>query len=285
VPGLFATPLTRAALWMVGALSSFMAMAIAGRELALTLSTFQILFFRSLVGLLVISAILTRRGWNEARTSQPWLHLIRNLAHFGGQYGWFYGLAFIPLAEVFALEFTTPVWTALLATLLLGERITRPRVIAIVFGLIGLLIILRPGLEVIQPAALAVLAAAFGYALAHTLTKQITRKDTALSVLFYMTVIQLPLALLPSLATWVTPPPITWPWLLVVGLSALSAHYCLTNALMLADATVVVPMDFLRLPLIALIGVFLYREPLDWLILVGAAIMLAGNYVNIRAGR
>jgi drug/metabolite transporter (DMT)-like permease len=280
-----ASPIARAALWMVGALASFMAMAIAGRELAPALSTFQILLFRSLIGLVVISLVLTRSGWAQIRTRQPWLHLVRNVAHFGGQYGWFYGLAFIPLAEVFALEFTTPVWTALLATFLLGERITRPRIIAIAMGLLGLLLILRPGLEVIQPAALAVLGAAFGYALSHTLTKRITRSDSPLSVLFFMTVIQLPLALIPALPNWNTPPPALWPWLLVVGLAALSAHYCLTSALRLADANVVVPMDFLRLPLIALVGFLFYQEPLDWLVLVGAAVMLAGNYVSIRAER
>ena len=84
--------------------------------------------------------------------------MLRNLAHFGGQYVWFYGIAFIPLAEVFALEFTVPVWTAVLATLLLGERITRERITAIFLGALGVVVILRPGLAVVNPASLAVLA-------------------------------------------------------------------------------------------------------------------------------
>lgn len=268
---------------MVGALLSFMMMAIGGRELAGQLTTFQILFFRSLIGLLVISAVLWRTGWHHVKTEKLGLHLLRNIAHYGGQYGWFYGLGFIPLAEVFAIEFTLPVWVAILAVVILGEKLTRPRVIAIVFGLIGLLIILRPGMQVVQTAALAVLAAAVGYALSHVLTKKITNTDTALSVVFYMTLIQLPFGLIPSLFTWQTPQGEMWVWLVVVGVGALTAHYCMSQALKLADATVVVPMDFLRLPLIALVGVIFYSEALDWLVLVGGAVMLAGNWWNIWA--
>lgn len=268
---------------MVGALLSFMMMAIGGRELAGQLTTFQILFFRSLIGLLVISAVLWRTGWHHVKTEKLGLHLLRNIAHYGGQYGWFYGLGFIPLAEVFAIEFTLPVWVAILAVVILGEKLTRPRVIAIVFGLIGLLIILRPGMQVVQSAALAVLAAAVGYALSHVLTKKITNTDTALSVVFYMTLIQLPFGLIPSLFTWQTPQGEMWVWLVVVGVGALTAHYCMSQALKLADATVVVPMDFLRLPLIALVGVIFYSEALDWLVLVGGAVMLAGNWWNIWA--
>lgn len=275
----------RAALWMVGALASFMLMAIGGRELAGHLSTFQILFFRSVIGLLVIGAIVLRQDRRLMRTEQFGLHLLRNLVHYGGQWGWFYGLGLIPLAEVFAIEFTVPVWTALLAALILGERLTRGRIIAIVFGLVGMLVILRPGVAAVQPAALAVLGAALGYAMAHTFTKKLTRRDAPLTILFYMTLIQLPLGLIPSLFGWVTPTPILWAWLTVVGIGALTAHYCMTRALILADATVVVPMDFLRLPLIALVGFLFYNEPLAWSVLVGAVIMLVGNLINIRGER
>lgn len=273
----------RAAGWMGGALLSFMAMAVGGRELAGGLSTFQILFFRSLVGLAVIALLLWRAGWGQVRTQRPGLHLVRNVAHFGGQLGWFYGLGLIPLAEVFAIEFTAPIWTAAWAALLLGERVTGPRVAAIALGIAGLLVILRPGLQGVHPAALAVLAGAVCYALAHTLTRRLAQGDTPLAVLFFMTLIQLPLGLIPSLAGWRWPTAAEWPWLLVVGLSAMSAHYCLTRALALADATVVVPMDFMRLPLIAVVGALLYREPLSAAVLAGAALMLLGNWINLRA--
>lgn len=282
---IFRTPTWRAAVWMGGALFSFMVMGVGGRELAGHLTTFQILFFRSLIGLFVVSIVVSQTGWAQLKTSKIGLHIARNVAHYGGQYGWFYGLGFIPLAEVFAIEFTVPIWVALLAVLFLGEKLTRPRVLAIVLGVIGLLIILRPGVQVIQPAALAVLGAAVGYAIAHTLTKKLTGTDSAWSIVFYMTLIQLPFGLIPSLFNWVTPTTADWPWLILVGISALTAHYCMSRALTLADATVVVPMDFLRLPLIALIGFLFYSESLDLLVLLGAAVMLLGNWLNIRAER
>jgi drug/metabolite transporter (DMT)-like permease len=271
---------------MMGALASFTAMAIGGREMAAAeIGTFEILLFRSLVGLLIVGALLARSGWGQISVKRFGLHVVRNAAHFGGQFGWFYGIAMIPLAEVFAIEFTTPMWTAMLASLLLGEGVTRPRLLAIVFGMAGMLIMLRPGLAVIHPAALAVLGAAVCYAMTYVLTRKLVSTESALAILFYMTVIQLPFALIPALAQWVTPPPAVWPWLVAVGVTGLSAHYCLTRAFRLADATVVVTMDFLRLPLIAAAGFLFYGETLDWLVLAGAAVMVAGNFANIAAER
>jgi len=272
-----------AALWMSGTLFSFMAMAIGGRQLSGHLTTFQILFFRSLIGLLIIGFLIWRSNWQQIFTKHFKIHALRNVAHFGGQFGWFYGIAFIPLAEVFALEFTVPVWTAVLATILLGEQITRARVTAITFGVVGVILILRPGLAVVNPASLAVLGSALAYAFSHTLTRKLAQIDTPLTILFYMTLIQLPLGLVTSIFDWTTPTSAMLPWIMVVGVSALSGHYCMARALALADAIVVVPMDFLRLPLIATIGVTVYGEPLDWLVLAGGSLMFAGNLINIRA--
>ncbi|GAA0785396.1 DMT family transporter [Marinobacterium sediminicola] len=276
-----------AAFWMTGALFSFMAMAVSGRELSQDLSTFQILFFRSLIGVFLIGFLVarSRHGWSQLATRRTKGHLIRNLAHFGGQYGWFYGLAFIPLAEVIAIEFTTPIWTALLAWLLLSERITLPRLIALIFGVSGLLLILRPGMESLHPASFAVLAGAMGYALSYIQTKSLSATDTPLCILFYMTVMQLPLGLIPSVMDWKTPGMHSIPWILVVALTAMSAHYCMARAFKLADATVVVPMDFLRLPLIAVVGYLFYEEVIDWPVAAGAGLMLAGNLINIHAER
>ena len=272
-----------AALWMSGTLVSFMAMAVGGRQLSVVLTTFQILFFRSLVGLVIIGFFLLCSGWKQIFVRNFKVHLVRNIAHFGGQFGWFYGIAFIPLAEVFALEFTVPIWTAVLATALLGEQITRARVAAITFGVAGVILILRPGLAVINPASLAVLGGAAGYALSHTLTRKLAQVDTPLAILFYMTLIQLPFGLAASIHNWVTPSLTMLTWIVVVGITALSGHYCMARALAIADAVVVVPLDFLRLPLVAGVGALFYSEPLDWLVLVGGGIMFAGNLINIRA--
>ena len=175
--------------------------------------------------------------------------------------------------------------TLTLIAYLLGERITRARIIAIALGIAGVWLILRPGAAVVHPAAIAVLLSAVGYALSHTLTKKLAGTDTPLAILFYMTIIQLPLGLIPSLANWVAPPAMAWPWLIAVGLSALSAHYCMARAFRLADATVVVPMDFLRLPLAAVIGFLFYAETIEWWVLAGAVVIFAGSLINIRAER
>jgi len=277
-------PIVRAALWMVGAICSFMAMAISGRELSTELTTFQILFFRSLVGIVVLLVLLRQTGWGQLRTKKFATHLIRNVAHYGGQYGWFYGIALLPLAEVFAIEFTMPIWTAVFAAMILGEHINKRRALAIAIGFAGVMVMLRPGIAAVSPAALAVLGAALAYGFAHTLTKRLSATDTPLTILFYTAAMQLPLAFFPALHNWTWPSAATWPWVIGVGLSALSAHYCLTRAFILEDATVVMPMDFLRLPLIAVVGLLLYEEPIQLWVFAGAVIIFAGSWLNLKAG-
>ncbi|MCF8075959.1 MAG: DMT family transporter [Desulfotignum sp.] len=276
-------PAVTAGLWMAGTLFSFAAMAVGGRELSRELSTFQILFFRSLTGLVIVTAFIIKTRKGSMRSSRVLMHLVRNIAHFGGQFGWFFGIAAIPLAEVFAIEFTVPVWTALLAAFLLRERFTGPRITAICLGLTGMLIILRPGAAIVHPAAIAVLLGAVCYGLSHTLTRKLAQTDSPLTILFYMTLFQLPMGAVPAAASWVIPSPVLWPWIGLVGVSALSGHFCMAKALSLADAAVVVPMDFLRLPLIALVGYLFYNEALDVFVFTGAVFMLAGNLVSIRA--
>jgi drug/metabolite transporter (DMT)-like permease len=277
------TPVIRAALWMSGALISFMAMAIAGRQLSAELTTFQILFFRSFVGLVVVLVLLQRSGWTRVKTRVFGTHLLRNVAHFGGQYGWFYGIAFIPLTEVFAIEFTVPIWTAILATGFLGERMNSLRVLAVALGFFGILVILRPGMAAVSIPALAVLGGALCYAISHVFTKRLSGTEKPLTILFYMTVIQLPLGLVPAVPHWVWPSAALWPWVSVVAVTALSAHYCLTRAFQLADATVVIPMDFLRLPLIAMIGFLFYGETVKIWVFVGALIVCAATWLNLKS--
>ncbi len=260
---------------------SFLSMALAGRELSAELNTFQILFFRSAIGVLIICIILSRAGWHQIKTQHLPTHFIRNLAHYVGQFGWFYAIAIIPLAQVFSIEFTIPIWTALIAPFLLGERVTAMRLTVIAIGFVGILVILRPGMVPFEIGALSALIAAIGYALSHTLTKKLTAFDTPLAVIFYMTVIQLPMGAIPSFMDWTTPSMEMWPWLVLVGVTALSAHYCMARAFAHADAIVVVPMDFLRLPLVALIGLLFYDEPLDLWVLLGAAIIFAGIIFNV----
>ena len=273
--------LLKAVLWMLGTLASFLFMGLAGRELSAELTVFQILFFRTLICLIIMLFIVQMTGWSIARTGRLHLHGIRNTIHFAAQCGWFLGLAYLPLAEVFALEFTTPIWTAIFAALFLGEHWTRTRVVAITLGFIGILVILRPGIAIMHPASFAVLAAAIGYACTYALTKGMVNTEQPLTVLFYMHLIQFPLGLLLSISDWTMPSMALWPWVIIVGIAGFTSHYCLSKALTLADATVVVPIDFLRLPLAAVIAFLIYHEPLDIFLFLGALLIFSGNYLNI----
>jgi drug/metabolite transporter (DMT)-like permease len=272
----------RGALWMVGALLSFSLMAVSVRELLRTMGSFEILFLRSLVSFLLLLVFLPRFGLGALRTRHLGLHLVRNVLHFSGQYAWVYAIAMLPLATVFAIEFTMPVWTALLAIPILGERLNRGRTVMLVLGLAGILVILKPGFGVVHPAALVMLAGSFAYASTMIATKRLSGSDSALAVVFYMSVVQLPLAFVPALPGWVAPALVDLPWILAIGAAGLSAHYCLTRAMRIADATLVVPIDFLRLPLIAVVGMLFYGEPLEFSIMLGAAMIFAGTYYSVR---
>ena len=185
----------RGALWMGGAMLSFAVMAVAARELLRTMGSFETLFLRSLVSFVLVLAILPRFGLGVLRTRRFGLHMVRNVLHFGGQYAWVYAIATLPLATVFAIEFTMPVWTALLAMLILGERLNRGRIVMLALGLAGILVILKPGFAIVEPGALAMLAGSFAYASMNIATKRLSESDSALAVVFYMAAIQLPLAL------------------------------------------------------------------------------------------
>lgn len=280
VPGLPAA--LRGALWMVGALLSFSLMAVSVRELLRTMGNFEILTLRSFVSLVLLLFALPRVGLGALRTRRFGLHVLRNLFHFGGQYAWVYAIGALPLATVFAIEFTMPVWTAVLAMPILGERLNRGRIVMLMLGIAGILIILKPGFGFVQPAALVMLAGAFGFALTMISTKRLVGHDSAFAVLFYMAVIQLPLSLIPALPHWVTPRLADLHWVIAVGAGGLSAHYCMTRAFRIADASLVTPIDFLRMPLIAVVGMIFYGEPIQLSVMLGAAVIFAGTYYSLR---
>ncbi len=275
----------RAALWMGGAILSFTAMAVAGRAIQTELDSFELMFWRSLIGFFVISAIVLVHPVRLRPTSTG-LHLVRHGVHFAGQNLWFYGIMVIPLSQLVALEFTMPIWVVLLAPLLLGERLTGRQLGYAALGFAGVLIVAQPGVQPLSSGHLAGILCAMAFALNVLLTKRIMRDDAILCVLFWMTASQTVFGLV--LAQWggfTWPSPALWFWLVVVGLTGLSAHYALSSALGLAPAATVAPMEFFRLPVIALVGMWLYAEALDPLVFIGAAVIFLANWLNIRSGR
>jgi drug/metabolite transporter (DMT)-like permease len=271
----------RGALWMSGTVLSFCAMAIAARELLRHVGTFEILFFRTGVALLIVLAAALRTGTATLKTRRIGLHLWRNLFHLGGQASWVYALGALPLAMVFAIEFTAPIWTALLAALMLGERMNRGRAAMLALGFAGVLVILRPGVAIVQPAALVMLFGSLCFAVQMIGTKRLSSTDSPMAVLFWMSVIQTPVCLAAALHGWVAPALRDLPWIVAIGTGSFTAHYCLTRAMKLADASVVVPVDFFRLPLIAVLGAVFYAEPFDPAVILGAVLIFAGTWYSL----
>jgi len=272
-----------AALWMAGWLSLTLVMAVAGREAMRKLNLFEIMELRCLLGVVLLSPLIWLHGGPAAlRTARLPQHIVRNLTHYVAQLAWFFALTLIPLGQVVAIEFTMPIWTALLAASFLGERITLLKLAAIMLGLIGVLVIVRPDTGAVNPGQLMALAAAFGFGISITLVKSLTRTEPTVSIIFWMLVVQFCAGLLPTLYVWTWPSASSWGWIGVIAVCGTFSHFCMARAMLYADATVVVPMDFLRVPLTATVGWLIYAERLDMLTLLGTALILVGNLLNLR---
>ncbi|MCF6231553.1 MAG: DMT family transporter [Rhodobacteraceae bacterium] len=269
---------------MIGAIVSFTSMAVAGRELGGQLDTFEIMMYRSVIGLLIVCALISYTGhWKAVSAARLHSHLGRNLAHFIGQNLWFFAVTAIPLAQVFALEFTSPLWVIILAPFFLGEPLTRVRVLAVSLGFIGILIVARPSPETLTIGTFAAAASAIFFAATTIMTKRLTRTETVACILFWLTLSQAIMGLITAGydGDITLPDAQSAPWVLVIAIAGLTAHFSITNALAIAPASVVIPIDFVRLPAIAVIGMLYYNEPLDVYVLIGALIIFGGNYLNV----
>jgi len=277
------SPIVYAAFWMAGWLACLLVMAVAGREAQHELNVFQVMMMRSVIGLFMLSPLIYRTGGLRAmRTSHLWRHLFRNIAHYGAQFSWLMALTLIPIAQVISLEFTMPIWTALLAATFLGERVGLWKSAAIALGLIGVLIIVRPFTGVVSSGQLIAVIAAVGFAVSVIMVKMLTRTDSVTAIIFWMMAIQSVMGLIPAIYVWQWPSGVTWMWVIVIAFVGTYSHYCMTRALLHADATTVVPMDFLRVPLAAVVGWLVYAERIDLLTAVGAALILVGNLLNLK---
>ena len=276
----------KATVWMIGAMFSFSLMAVSGRELSTSLNTFEIMLFRSIIGFLIVLVIGYFAGTLfEIKRGRLGLHFFRNLAHFSGQNLWFLAVASIPFSQLFALEFSTPVWVALLAPLFLGEVLTKQRALTVILGFAGVLIVARPDINQFDFAIIAAGACAICFAGSMMATKKLTSDQSITCILFWLTLMQLAMGLVATVFTGT----ITFPeginilWIVIVGIGGLTAHFCITNALALAPAIVVIPLDFMRLPLISVIGFLAYGEAFELPILVGAGVIFIAILLNLKA--
>jgi drug/metabolite transporter (DMT)-like permease len=269
---------------MAGWLALMLIVAIAGRETTRELNVFQIMEGRSILGLFMLYPLVRINGGFAAmKTSRPLQHIGRNLIHYAAQLGWFFALTLIPLGQVVSIEFTMPIWTAILAASFLGERMTVWKIFAIVLGVLGVVVIVRPETGAVNPGELIALAAAVGFGISVAMMKSLTRTEQTLSIIFWMLVIQSAAGFFPSLYLWRWPSAYAWGWIVVIAFCGTFSHYCMARAMLYADATVVLPMDFLRVPLTATAGWLIYSERLDAFTLFGAALILTGNLLNLKA--
>src|ERR1700730_14158764 len=269
---------------MAGWLTLMLIVAVAGRETPRELNVFEIMEVRSILGFLMLYPLIhINGGFAAMKTSRPLQHIGRNLIHYGAGLGWFFALTLIPLGQVVAIEFTMPIWTAILAASFLGERMTVWKTAAIVLGVVGVIIIVRPATGTINPGQLIALGTAVGFGISVTMMKSLTRTEQTLAIIFWMLVIQSAAGFLPSLYVWQWPSAYAWGWLVVIAFCGTFSHYCMARAMLYADATVVIPMDFLRVPLTATVGWLIYSEQLDMFTVLGAALILTGNLLNLRS--
>lgn len=265
---------------MVTACACFAVMNGVVRHLSASLPPLEIVFFRCLFGLLAMAPWLFRAGLITVRTRKPGWQLLRAAIAAFAMAAWFTGISLVPLAEATALSFTTPLFAAVAAVFFLGEAIQSRRWIAIAVGFAGALVILRPGLVPISGPVLYVLGAAGLMAISQVMVKWLSRHDHPNAIVFWLVFLLTPITLGPALLVWEDPTLIDMLWLIFLGCIATLAHQAMVRALAGADATAVLPLDFLRLPFAALIGFLAFAERPDVWTWVGAAI-IAGSTIYI----
>jgi len=275
----------KGSLWMVGGVFSLTLMAISGKEISLQIDTFEILFFRSVIGILIVLVVFATKGlFHEINFMQIGTHLKRNIAHFTGQNLWLYALGSITLAEVTSLEFTMPIWIVIFSFFMLNENLNKLRIISIFIGFIGVLIIIRPNIEIINLGVVGAGFSAVAFALTNIYTRKLTKTESTLTIIFFLTSMQLVFGFITSFIDGKLdlPSTETIPWIFVLGLGGIVAHYCITTALTYSPPSILAPIDLFRLPLAVLIGIIFYSESGDIYIYIGSSLIVIANWLNLK---
>jgi drug/metabolite transporter (DMT)-like permease len=276
----------RGALWMAAAATAFALMITLVRQLTDGLHPLQVVFFRTAFGLAAMLPWLLRQGFGVLRTQHLRLHLLRALIAILAMVGWFTTLSLMPLAEATALSFTAPIFTSVLAVAILGEAMRLRRWTATAIGFLGALLIVRPGVETIDPAALLAIGTAAIWASSTILIKVMARTESAGAITTYMVLLTTPMTFLAALFVWQNPTLAQLGWAALLGTAGSIGHFCMSRALGTADATMVAPFDYLRLPIVALIAFLAFGEvPSVWVWIGGGVIAASSIYIAQREGR
>lgn len=270
--------------WMLIAVLCFCIMAIAIKEMSPTVSSFQIIFFRAILGLIFLLTFF------KNKLSKPTFlmikeHSFRNVFHIIGQYGWIVGILYLPLAEVTAIEFSVPIWVLIIASIILKEKLTVYKVLSILLGFGGVLVMIDVDISQVSLYSLIVLLSAMSYAITHTATKKLTATYTSLDIVFMMCLIQVPISFCLALYDWSVPTLLDVCLLVLVGLSAITAHFSMSNAMKVDDVGSVISLDYFRLPILVAIGVLYYQENFKYVYLIGVILILFGNWIGKKESR
>jgi len=271
-----ATPL-RAALLMLGSTLAFGLMAIASRYATRYVPTQEVAFFRNAFGLLALLPMLIRPGSAPLKTQQLPRYFLRSAIGLASMLCAFWAIGHLPISQAISLSYSTPLFVTIAAVLWLGETVRMRRWAAVIIGFIGVLIIVRPGSTSFTPGTLVAVGAAVLSSLVAIQIKQLTRIDSADTVVLYTYVFWVPLSLVPALFVWVWPSGMAWLWLLATGVLGTVGQLLWTRALRLGEVSALTPISFLQLPLVTLLGWLLFNESVDRWTLIGAGIILAAN--------
>ena len=237
--------------------------------------------------MLLFAPLFWRRGLSALRTTRLDLYLWRAGIGLAAMTAGFAGVTLIPLAEATALNFTAPLFATLLAVLALGERIRLHRTTALIVGFAGMLAILRPGFGggdfgVSLGAALSV-ASALGIAVSTLIVKRLTETEPPEAIALWMVVMLTPGSLIPALWVWTWPSLETFVWLGCLAGAGTLGHLCFTRACAIAEITQIQPLEFVKLPIAAAIGYFVFAEaPTLWLWIGGALIFASAAIITHR---
>lgn len=262
---------------MLGTLM-FAGMHAAIRHATQHLPPVEVAFFRNLFGLFVVAPLLVRYGPRLFHTQKLNLHILRAVLNVVSMLLFFVGLSMTPLARATALSFTAPLFTALLSALFLGEVFRWRRWTAIFAGFFGALVILRPGLQALDTGSILVLASSLLWSFALIDIKVLGRTESTMTITAYVTVLLIPMSFVPALIVWQMPALDMWVWLIFIGVIGTLGQLVVTEAVKLADMTVLMPFDFLKLVWAAFLGIIFFYEVPDLLTWVGAAIVFGSSF-------
>ena len=271
---------------MFAATFLFAAMHVVIRYLTEHMHPFEAAFFRNLFGLIFVIPWFVRYGLAPLHTAQLHLHGLRACVNAAAMLVFFYAISITPLAQVTALGFTAPIFATVLAALILGETVRLRRWTAVAVGFAGTLIVLRPGLAEVSPGQLLVLISSVVWAFALMIIKTLGRRDSSITIITYMSLLQLPMSLVAALFVWTWPGAEMIPWLFAVGLLGGGAQWLMTEALRQADTSVVMPVDFCKLPWTAFLAYMAFAQVPDAFTWIGGAVIFGSAlYIMYRERR